>query len=278
VFENDVIERFVRVYEEGGTPNPCIDCNRYVKFSELLRRARALECLRLVTGHYARVEKSGSRFLLKKGLDEKKDQSYVLYTLTQSQLEHTGFPLGNLTKEAVREIAAERGFINAGKRESQDICFVPDGDYGAFLERRRGQPYPAGDILGTGGGWLGRHGGYVKYTLGQRRGLGVAGGEPLYVTAKSPAANTITLGPENALLVKSLDARDINLIALPSLEKPLRVTVKTRYLQTPQSAAAYQSDSDTLHIDFDTPQRAVTPGQAAVLYDGDVVIGGGTIV
>jgi tRNA-specific 2-thiouridylase len=276
-FESEVIARFARIYEEGGTPNPCIDCNRFIKFSALLRRAHELECEALVTGHYAQTEKSGSRYLLKKGTDARKDQSYVLYAMTQEQLEHTVFPLGALTKQEVRRIAEEEGFINAGKRESQDICFVPDGDYGAFLERRRGFPYPAGDIIDNTGRVLGRHRGYVNYTLGQRRGLAVAGGVPLYVCAKNAAANTITLGLEERLYAKSLNAVDINLIAVERLDAPLRVTAKTRYLQREEPALVFQTAPDAFHLEFDKPQKAVTPGQAAVLYDGDVVVGGGTI-
>lgn len=276
-FAREVIGRFVQVYEEGGTPNPCIDCNRFIKFNALLARALQIECESVVTGHYARIGKSGSRLLLKKGSDTRKDQSYVLYAMTQEQLARTVFPLGALTKQEVREIAAEQGFINARKKDSQDICFVPDGDYGAFLERRRGSPYPAGIITGIDGHTLGQHAGYVKYTIGQRRGLAVAAGEPLYVCAKDAAANTVTLGPEKSLYSTSMTVRDINLIAVEYFDVPLRVKVKTRYMQQEEPACVYQTGTDTLRVDFDRPQRAVTSGQAAVLYDGDVVIGGGTI-
>jgi tRNA-specific 2-thiouridylase len=278
-FRGQVIGRFIETYEAGGTPNPCIDCNRYIKFDRLLFRTRQLDFDLLVTGHYARIERdSGSgRFLLKKGADAKKDQSYVLYCLTQEQLASTRFPLGKLTKAQVREIASELGFVNAKKQDSQDICFVPGGDYGAFMEWYRGKKYPEGNIIGLDGRVLGRHRGLVRYTLGQRRGLGVAVNEPVYVAAKNLADNTITLGPESALYAKSLVAGNINLIACPRLDKPLRVTVKTRYLQQEAAALAVQTGPDELRVEFDEAQRAITPGQAAVLYDGDIVVGGGTI-
>jgi tRNA-specific 2-thiouridylase len=276
-FRRDVIERFISAYEAGGTPNPCIDCNRFVKFDGLLRRARALGYGRLVTGHYARIERLDGRFLLTKADDEKKDQSYVLYAMTQEQLENTVFPLGAMRKDEVRRIASEQGFINSKKRDSQDICFAPDGDYGAFMERHTGRTYSPGDIIDVSGTVLGRHNGFVRYTIGQRRGLGVALGRALYVTAKSKERNTVTLGPETALYSKSLTITDINLIACENLAKPLRLRVKTRYLQTEQDAVAEQTADDTILIEFDEPQRAITEGQAAVMYDGRYVIGGGTI-
>jgi tRNA-specific 2-thiouridylase len=278
-FRDEVIRRFVEAYEGGRTPNPCIDCNRYIKFERLLYRARELDYDVLVTGHYARIEEDrlSGRFLLKKALDEKKDQSYVLYCLTQEQLKRTRLPLGAMTKAQVRELAADLGFVNAEKPDSQDICFVPDGDYGGFMERWTGKNYPAGDIVDRAGKPLGRHRGMVRYTLGQRRGLGVAAQGRIYVTAKDLAANTLTLGPEEDLYSTTLVAGDINLIALEKLERPLRARVKTRYLQAEQWATVEQTGEDRLRVAFDEPQRAITPGQAAVIYDGDLVLGGGTI-
>jgi tRNA-specific 2-thiouridylase len=276
-FRENVIERFIKVYEEGGTPNPCIDCNRFIKFDRLLFRARELERDCLVTGHYAQIERSGGRFLLKKSRDEKKDQSYVLYAMTQEQLKSAAFPLGALRKEEVRLIALGQDFINAGKRDSQDICFVPDGDYGAFIERYTGKTYPAGDIIDSSGRVFGRHNGFVRYTIGQRRGLGVSSGAALYVSAKSRERNTVTIGPEAGLYSKTLTANDINLITSTNLEKPMRVSVKTRYNQKEQPAAARQTAEDTIRIEFDEPQRAPAIGQAAVMYDGGYVVGGGTI-
>ena len=278
-FDRQVIRRFVEIYEQGETPNPCIDCNRHIKFNSLLLRARQLEFDLLVTGHYARVtrDESSGRFLLQKALDEKKDQSYVLYCLTQTQLERTSFPLGELSKNEVRKIAEQKKFVNAAKSESQDICFVPDGDYGSFIEAYTGKTYPPGDIIDMEGRTIGRHRGIIRCTIGQRRGLGVAANVPVYVAAKSMEDNTVTLGPEAALYSRSLITKDINLIACGDLKKPMRVMVKTRYLQAAQSAIAEQTGENSLRIDFDEPQRAITPGQAAVMYDGDIVVGGGTI-
>ncbi|MDR2135635.1 MAG: tRNA 2-thiouridine(34) synthase MnmA [Treponema sp.] len=278
-FRDEVIRRFVETYEAGQTPNPCIDCNRYIKFERLLYRARELDFDIMATGHYARIEQDGGsgRFLLKKALDQKKDQSYVLYCLTQEQLQRTRFPLGAMTKAQVREIAAELGFGNAEKPDSQEICFVPGGDYGGFMERWTGRPYPPGDIVDSAGQVLGKHRGIVRYTIGQRRGLGVARNDPVYVTAKDLAANTVTLGPDAELYSRAFTAGNINLIALPRLERPLRARVKTRYLQAEQWATVEQTGEDSLRVEFDEAQRAITPGQAAVIYDGDVVLGGGTI-
>jgi len=278
-FEKKVIRHFIETYEAGATPNPCIECNRHIKFNSLLLRTRQLDLDLLVTGHYARIKKDpvSGRFLLIKALDEKKDQSYVLYCLTQQQLQLTRFPLGELYKSEVRKIAEEKKFVNASKGESQDICFVPDGDYAGFIEKYTGKSYPPGDIIDTEGKVIGRHKGLIRYTIGQRRGLGVAANIPVYVAAKSVSDNTVTLSSGGALLSKSLAVKNINLIACEDIKKPLRVTVKTRYLQTAQSAIAVQTGEDCLRIDFDSPQRAITPGQAAVMYDGDIVVGGGTI-
>jgi len=279
-FNDKVIRRFVEIYGCGGTPNPCVDCNRNIKFNlELFRKIYPdFDCY--ATGHYARVEKDpvSGRFLLRKAVDEKKDQSYVLYSLTRDRLERTRFPLGDLTKQEVRKIAEGMGLANSAKGESQDICFVPDGDYGNFIETYTGKTWPPGDITDLDGKPLGRHRGIIRYTIGQRRGLGVAANTPLYVAGISAEANTVTLGPDSSLYSKSLTAKDINLIACARIDRPLRVTVKTRYLQAEQPAVAEQTGENELYIEFDTPQRAITPGQAAVLYDGDIVVGGGTII
>jgi tRNA-specific 2-thiouridylase len=279
-FDALVIRRFVETYERGATPNPCIDCNRFIKFNLLLLRARQLDFDCLVTGHYVRLERDSAsgRFLLKKSLDDKKDQSYVLYCLTQEQLAHSRFPLGELSKQQVRKKAEEKELINAAKNESQDICFVPGGDYGDFIESYTGKTWPPGDIIDLDGKALGKHRGIIRYTIGQRRGLGVAANRPVYVAAKSTLDNTVTLGPESSLYRKSLDAAGINLIACAGIKTPLRVRAKTRYLQTEQPAVAEQTGEDSLHVEFEKPQRAVTPGQAVVLYDGDIVVGGGTIL
>ncbi|MCL2127025.1 MAG: tRNA 2-thiouridine(34) synthase MnmA [Treponema sp.] len=278
-FERQVIRRFAEIYFQGATPNPCVICNRCVKFNLEKLREQGLQFGCLATGHYARVEfdSAAGRYLLRKAVDPKKDQSYMLYGLDQKQLEQARFPLGELSKQQVRKIAEEKGLPNNAKAESQDICFVPGGDYGGFIESYTGKKSPPGDIVDLEGKPLGRHRGIIRCTIGQRRGLGVAANTPLYVAAKSATENTVTLGPESSLYSKRLTAKDINLIALSRLDRPLRVTVKTRYLQTAQPAAAVQSGEDELSIEFDSPQRAVTPGQAAVMYEGDIVIGGGTI-
>jgi tRNA-specific 2-thiouridylase len=277
LFEEAVLRRFVEGYLRGETPNPCVDCNKYIKFAALLERAGVLGYDAVATGHYARREHANGRWLLRKGVDQRKDQSYVLYMLTQAQLARTLFPLGDYTKEAVREIAAGRGFLNARKRDSQDICFVPDGDYGAFLERRTGQPLRPGSFIDPEGRVLGTHRGTPRYTLGQRKGLGLALPRPGYVTAIDPAANTVTVGTEAQLLRREFRLCGLNLVACDSLASPLRCQVKIRYGQAAQWAEAEQTSDGTLRVGFDEPQRAVTPGQAAVLYDGEYVVGGGTL-
>lgn len=278
-FQEKIIDKFIRVYEAGGTPNPCIDCNRYMKFDHLLRWAEAHGLDYVVTGHYARVEQDEAtgRWLLKKGLDENKDQSYVLYNLTQEQLAHVRLPLGGLHKSEVRAIAEQQHFVNARKHDSQDICFVPDGDYARFMEDFTGKHYPAGDFLDIGGRKVGTHSGAVRYTIGQRKGLGLAMGAPVYVCAKDMKANTVTVGPESELFDTIVYANEVNWIAIPELKAPLRVTARTRYHQTEQSATVYPAGPDSFRLEFDQPQRAPTPGQAVVLYQGDVVLGGGTI-
>ena len=277
-FQEKIIDKFIRVYEAGGTPNPCIDCNRYMKFDHLLRWAEAHGMDHVVTGHYARVEQDDAtgRFLLKKGLDEGKDQSYVLYNLTQEQLAHIRLPLGGLHKTEVREIAEQHKFVNAHKHDSQDICFVPDGDYARFMEDFTGKHYPAGDFLDESGRVVGTHNGAVRYTIGQRKGLGLAMGAPVYVCGKDMQANTVTVGPEEMLFDRIVYADEVNWIAIPELTGPLRVTARTRYHQVEQAATVYPAECG-FRLEFDQPQRAPTPGQAVVLYQGDTVLGGGTI-
>ena len=279
-FEERVVGRFARAYESGLTPNPCIDCNRFMKFDLLLHRARELGCDYIATGHYVQVgrEETG-HCTLSKAADPAKDQSYVLYALTQDQLAHTLFPLGGLTKPEVRAIAEEQGFRNAHKAESQDICFVPDGDYLAFLERRRGCPYEAGAILTPDGARVGTHKGAAGYTIGQRKGLGVALREPMYVCAKDMAANTVTLGPQEMLMAPSCTVADWNWVwpqRCPQ-DEPLVCAVKTHYRQREQAARLTALPDGRVRVDFDEPQRAMTPGQAAVAYVGNQVVGGGTI-
>ena len=278
-FRRDVIDRFVRTYEQGGTPNPCIDCNRYLKFDALLQYAAAQGCVVVATGHYARTEqRADGRWLLKKAADPAKDQSYVLYTLTQEQLEHVRFPMGALRKPEARAIAESLGLPNARKHDSQDICFVPDGDYAAFLERERGEAYPAGDFIAPDGTVLGRHRGAVRYTIGQRRGLGLPAERRLYVLGKDMARNTVTVGREDALFQNEVTVGDLNWIAFDRLDAPLRCKAKLRYRMTEQPCTLSPIDADRVRVTFDEPQRAPTPGQAAVFYDGELVLGGGTIL
>ncbi|MDR2355087.1 MAG: tRNA 2-thiouridine(34) synthase MnmA [Clostridiales Family XIII bacterium] len=278
-FRRDVMDRFVREYREGRTPNPCIDCNRFIKFGRLTRRAADMGFDCVVTGHYARISHdagSGRRLLLR-AADPSKDQSYVLYAMTQEQLARTRFPLGNLRKREVREIAAENAFINARKRDSQDICFVRDGKYADFIEAYTGEGCLPGDFTDGGGRVLGRHRGLIRYTVGQRKGLGLALPAPLYVREKRAVSNTVVLCPERDLYSRVLEARDINLIAAERIDRPLRVAAKLRYAQEARAATVWQTGEDALRVEFDEPQRAVACGQAVVLYDGDTVIGGGTI-
>ena len=276
-FRDTVISDFIGCYERGLTPNPCIVCNRHLKFGAFLDIAREMGCDHVVTGHYARITEENGRFLLKKARDEAKDQTYFLYTLTQEQLAHTLFPLGSLTKSEARELAQAQGFINAKKQDSQDICFVPDGDYLAFMEGYTGKRYEGGNYLDLAGNVVGKHKGAVGYTLGQRKGLGIAMGAPVYVCAKDMEANTVTVGPNEALFHSALRAGDWNWIAIPDLKEPIRVMAKARSRMAEQPATVYPEEDGFARVVFDAPQRAITPGQAVVLYDGDTVVGGGTI-
>ena len=276
-FRTQVMDRFVSAYESGATPNPCIDCNRYLKFDRLFRRALELGCRYMATGHYARIGEERGRYLLKKARDESKDQTYFLYTMTQEQLGRTLFPLGELTKGEVRALAEAQGFYNARKPDSQDICFVPDGDYGAFLERWRGKEGREGDILDRSGRVIGRHRGAARYTLGQRKGLGLAVGRPVYVCGKDMEKNTVTVGPEEELYERELYAGEMNWIAGEAPAGPLRVGAKVRSCQREQGATVFPEGDGGVRVLFDEPQRAITPGQAVVFYAGDVVVGGGEI-
>ena len=278
-FCQKVVEPFISAYEQGLTPNPCIFCNKEIKFRLLLDKALALGCDYIVTGHYARIrrDEDTGRYLLYKAPDENKDQSYFLAGLRQEQLAHVLFPLGELTKEQVRQIAAEQGFVTAAKKDSQDICFIPDGDYFSFMKRYTGKIYPQGKYLNLAGEVVGRHQNAVSYTLGQRKGLGVALGAPMYVCAKDMERNTVTLGPEENLFATTLIAEDTNFLPFEKPETPITVTAKARYRHKPQPATVYPTDDGKIKVVFSEPQRALTPGQAVVLYDGDLVVGSGTI-
>jgi tRNA-specific 2-thiouridylase len=277
-FKEKIICKFINSYEMGRTPNPCIDCNRYMKFEKLHERAKILGCDKVVTGHYARIEHDGERYLLKKAVDESKDQSYVLYSLTQKGLAHTAFPLGSLCKSETRKIAEEHGFINAHKPDSQDICFVPDGDYARVIELNTGKKYEPGDFVDKQGNVLGRHRGIINYTIGQRKGLGISAAAPLYVCSIDTKNNTVVLGDDKDLYSDTLEADEFNWISGVVPASPVRCRAKIRYRQKEQPATAYPIGDAMVKIVFDEPQRAITPGQSAVLYDGDVVLGGGTII
>lgn len=280
IFRDTVIENFVSEYEKGRTPNPCVECNRSVKFGALLERVQVLHGDFVATGHYARVaqDQQSGRWLLMRGIDRSKDQSYFLYMLTQDQLSHTLFPLGGLHKSEVREIAAQNGLINAKKRDSQDICFAPNGDYAAFIERMLGHPSRTGNFVDEAGRVLGRHKGFVRYTRGQHKGLGLSTESPLYVLGKDAESGTISLGADSALWTDSLTADNMNWISIPALTAPMLVTAKTRYSQSEAEATAEPLEDGRIRLTFRQPQRAVTPGQSVVLYDGEVVVGGGTII
>jgi tRNA-specific 2-thiouridylase len=279
LFAETVIKRFVDSYLEGKTPNPCIDCNRFIKFDKLIERAVLLGYDAVATGHYAAVRQNPEtgRWLLDRGRDRSKDQSYVLYSLTQDQLARTLFPLGGMDKTDVRKIAEDSGLINARKPDSQDICFVPGGDYAAFIEKAAPGSSRPGKFLDVTGREIGEHRGVTRYTIGQRRGIAQAFGKPMYVVAKDAKANTVTLGENADLMSQSLVARDVNLIAFDRLDSPMRVTAKIRYNQTEQAATIAPGPDGSILVDFEEPQRAVAEGQAVVFYSGDTVIGGGTI-
>lgn len=280
LFQEKVVSPFVQAYEMGRTPNPCVLCNREIKFGALLELARERGWDKVATGHYARLDlDAGSgRWLLKKAARPEKDQSYVLAMLTQEQLSRALFPLGGLAKEEVRTLAARAGMANAHKGDSQDICFIPDGDYSAFIRRHTGRDYPPGPFLREDGTPLGRHEGIIVYTVGQRRGLGMSSNSGrLYVKEVRPADNAVVLSGNEGLFARSLTASGLNLIPCARLDGPVRLRAKIRYRMAEQPCTAWQTGEDTLRLTFDSPQRAITPGQTVVLYDGDLVLGGAVI-
>lgn len=278
-FRCQVVERFVNSYLNGETPNPCIDCNRYMKFEKLYERAKILGCDKVVTGHYARIDRNeeDGRWQMRRALDRTKDQSYVLYQLTQEQLSHVCFPLGALTKERVRRLAQEYGFYNADKKDSQDICFVPDGQYEKFIEEYTGKKVPEGNFVTEDGRIVGRHRGIIRYTVGQRRGLGIAAASPWYVKEIRPESNEVVLCAHEDLFQRTLHARDVNWVSIPEPSGEIPVQAKIRYRHDPEPATARMFKNGLLEVIFEKPQRAITKGQSVVLYDGDLVLGGGKI-
>ena len=279
-FRENVMRRFSADYLAGRTPNPCVECNRYVKFGEMLRQALEMGCDYVATGHYASKEfdeKSG-RWLMKRPSDRSKDQTYVLYSLTQEQLEHILFPLSGMEKAQVRKMAEEHGLVNSEKPDSQDICFVPDGNYAEFIRLFSRVRVTEGRFLDMEGNVLGTHKGIINYTIGQRKGLGIALGKPAYVVRKDMEQNAVIIGEESDLYSDHLIAEDVNLISVADIAEPMRITAKTRYTQHEQPAMLSKLPDGRFRVDFDQPQRAITSGQAVVFYDGDVVVGGGTII
>ncbi len=278
-FDSTVIVDFTREYLRARTPTPCVVCNRSVKFGSLLQRARAWEATAVATGHYARLGRdvTTGRMCLFKGRDPRKDQSYFLWPLTQSQLEGSRFPVGGMTKEEVRKKARALGLAVADKRESQEICFIPDDDYRGFLRRRAPQAFSPGPILDSGGKVLGHHQGLANFTVGQRKGLGLSVGKPLYVVALDPRRNAVVVGEEVDLEASRLLATQVNFISFERLTAPLRVEAKIRSSHSGATATLYPGDNGTVEVRFESPQRAVTPGQSVVFYQGEQVVGGGLI-
>lgn len=278
-FKKEVIDYFCSEYLKGLTPNPCIVCNERIKFGLLLEKAKELGASCVATGHYANkgVDKKNGRFILKEGKDKAKDQSYFLFRLSQSQLESAVFPLGNLTKDKVRSLAKKMGLKTFNTVSSQDICFVQDLEYAEYIKKKTGVEIKAGEIVDKAGKVVGTHKGIPYYTIGQRRGLGIAHSEPLYVTGIDVSKNRIVVGTSKDVLRKSLIADRLNWIAIDGINKPLKVMAKIRYNTKKAKAVVAKIGADSVRVDFDEPQAAPTPGQAVVFYDKDVVVGGGWI-
>ncbi len=291
LFEEKVVDYFTEAYLAGQTPNPCLACNRYLKFDDLLDKARGLDAQYIATGHYARISRDplSGRFLMSKGLDNQKDQTYALYMLTQEQLAYTLFPLGCFSKKKIREMARERGLLTiADKPDSQEICFVPDNDYASFVRRRVGRRYQKGNFVDLQGNILGEHQGIIHYTIGQRKGLGITFGKPMFVIGINPERQEVILGEVTDFYTDALWAKDLNWISIPGLKEPLKVEAKIRYNARPSPAVVYplkngsepaeKNQPAEVKVCFADPQRAVTPGQAVVFYQEELVVGGGTII
>lgn len=277
-FKESVIDYFVDSYMHGRTPNPCIACNRYVKWEALLNRAVELGCDYIATGHYARIcQLSNGRYAIKKSAADKKDQTYALYNLTQEQLKRTLMPVGEYEKEKVRSIAEEIGLLVANKPDSQEICFIPDHDYAAYIERETGKNFPQGNFVDIHGNILGRHKGIIHYTIGQRKGLGLSLGAPAFVLEIRPDTNEVVIGTNEDTFHDTLVADQVNFMSVDGLEKEISVTAKIRYSHKGSPCRIRMAGEDSIICQFEEPVRAITPGQAVVFYDGDVVAGGATI-
>ncbi len=276
-FKSFVVDRFINDYINGLTPNPCVECNKKIKFGKLFYTARDLGYDFLATGHYAKIVQNSEHLELRRAKDASKDQSYFLWAIDKNILPHILFPLGDYTKAEIREIAAENKFVNAHRSDSQDICFIENGEYASFISQNRKCDFPCGDFIDTDGNTIGKHSGMINYTVGQRKGLGVAFGKPMFVGRKCAQSNTVMLCTDAELYSDSLTAHSVNLLVNDSLDHPTRLQAKIRYRHTPAAATVQMTGEDTLSLKFDLPQRAIAPGQSVVLYDGDTVVGGGII-
>lgn len=278
-FQENVIDYFVDEYLHGRTPNPCIACNRYVKWESLLQRSLEIGADYIATGHYARIDKlPNGRYALKKSVTAAKDQTYALYNLTQEQLSHTLMPVGEYEKEKVRKMAEDAGLPVAHKPDSQEICFVSDNDYASFIERETGIPVPTGNFVDIHGNVIGTHQGITHYTIGQRKGLGLAMGHPVFVCEIRPETNEVVIGENEDIFTKTIRANHLNFMSVAGIEGEVRALAKIRYNHRGDMCTLHMVDEDIIEAVFDKPQRAATPGQALVFYDGEYVMGGGTIM
>lgn len=278
-FKENVMDYFVEEYKQGRTPNPCIACNRYVKWESLLKRSLDIGADYIATGHYARVvQLENGRYTLKKSATSAKDQTYALYNLTQHQLSHTLMPVGEYTKDEIRKIAENIDLKVANKPDSQEICFIPNNDYAGFIEETMGEPAKPGNFVTPDGKVIGKHKGIIHYTVGQRKGLNLSMGYPVFVVAIRPETNEVVIGKADDVFSKKLYCNNLNFMSIPSLEGEMRVSVKIRYSHQGADATIRMIGDDEVECIFDEPQRAITPGQAVVFYDGEYVVGGGTIL
>lgn len=279
IFEKKVKEYFVREYLEGRTPNPCVVCNHHVKWEALLSHARRLGADGIATGHYARIHRLGSgRYTLRRAVGDAKDQTYALYQLSQEQLAHTWMPVGNYTKDQIREMAAELELEVANKPDSQEICFIPDNDYAGFIEKRTGRPAAEGNYVNTDGEVIGRHKGIIHYTVGQRKGLGIAMGHPVFVKEIRPGTNEVVLSGNEDIFASALTCSQLHFMGMEKVEDGMEVSAKIRYNHKGAPCTLYNRGEDLVECRFQDPQRAITPGQAVVFYREDYVLGGGTII
>lgn len=279
-FRRCVIDRFISEYEAGRTPNPCVDCNKHIKFGELLDRARLMDCEYLATGHYARIifDADRNRWLLARGDDHAKDQSYMLFNLTQQQLAHILLPLADITKPEIRRMSENRGLVTAHKPDSQDICFVSDGDYASYIEENSDAKITPGNFVLSDGTIVGKHKGIIHYTVGQRKGLGLSLGHPVFVLEIRPETNEVVVGSNEESMSCYVRADQVNFMTVEDLTEPKRVWAKIRYNHRGAWCTVEKTGEDEILCTFEEPQRAITPGQAVVLYDGEYVLGGGTII